>query len=54
MSEVCPSHDPTPLLTARESEGQTRATLRVVRPQERPRRLLLCLDGVPFEVIREA
>src|ERR1044071_5785393 len=53
MSEVCPSHDPTPLLTAREGE-QTRPTLRVVKPQERPRRLLLCLDGVPFEVVREA
>jgi hypothetical protein len=54
MSEVCPSHDPTPLLTAREGEAQTKTTLRVVKPQERPRRLLLCLDGVPFEVIREA
>ena len=54
MSEVCPSHDPTPLLTAREGEAQTKTTLRVVRPQERPRRLLLCLDGVPFEVVREA
>src|SRR5918998_1934283 len=54
MSEVCPSHDPTPLLTAREGEAQTRPALRVVRPQERPRRLLLCLDGVPFEVVREA
>src|SRR5918998_2602082 len=54
MSEVCPSHDLTPLLTAREGEAQTRPTLRVVRPQERPRRLLLCLDGVPFEVVREA
>jgi len=54
MSEVCPSHDLTPLLAAREGEEQTRPTLRVVRPQERPRRLLLCLDGVPFEVVREA
>src|SRR5215210_3990598 len=54
MSEVCPSHDPTPLLTAREGEEQTRPTLHVVSPQERPRRLLLCLDGVPFEVVREA
>ncbi|MBV9928797.1 MAG: alkaline phosphatase family protein [Acidobacteria bacterium] len=52
MSEVCPSHDPTPLLTARES--QTKPALHVVRPQERPRRLLLCLDGVPFEVVSEA
>ena len=54
MSEVCPSHDPTPLLTARAEEAETRARLRVVRPQERPRRLLLCLDGVPFDVVREA
>src|SRR5215211_735558 len=54
MSEVCPSHDPTPLLAASEGEAETRPTLRVVRPQERPRRLLLCLDGVPFEVVREA
>ena len=54
MSEVCPSHDPTPLLTARAEEAETRARLRVVRPQERPRRLLLCLDGVPFEVVQAA
>src|SRR5215204_625239 len=54
MSIICPSHDPTPLLTAREGEAETRVTLRVVKPQERPRRLLLCLDGVPFEVVREA
>jgi hypothetical protein len=53
MSEVCPSHDPTPLLAAREEE-QARPPLRAVRPQERPRRLLLCLDGVPFEVVSEA
>lgn len=54
MSEVCPSHDPTPLLAARAETAETRAPLRVVKPQERPRRLLLCLDGVPFEVVREA
>ena len=54
MSEVCPSHDPTPLLAAEEGGERTRPTLRVVGPQERPRRLLLCLDGVPFEVVREA
>src|ERR1051325_7678502 len=55
MSEVCPSHDPTPLLA--ESEGsrpESRATLRVVKPQTRPRSLLLCLDGVPFDVVTEA
>ncbi|HEX8722330.1 MAG TPA: alkaline phosphatase family protein [Pyrinomonadaceae bacterium] len=54
MSEVCPSHDPTPRLAARAEEALARPSLRVVRPQERPRRLLLCLDGVPFEVVREA
>lgn len=54
MSEVCPSHDPTPLLAAREDEARTRKSLHLVRPQERPRRLLLCLDGVPFEVVRAA
>ena len=55
MSEVCPSHDPTPSLAETESahdEGRTR--LRVVKPQSRPRRLLLCLDGVPFDVVTEA
>ncbi|MDT5296000.1 MAG: hypothetical protein QOJ76_2880 [Acidobacteriota bacterium] len=54
MSEVCPSHDPTALLTAGEDASETRATLRVVKAQTRPRRLLLCLDGVPFEVVTEA
>ena len=55
MSEVCPSHDPTPMLA--ETEGahvESRATLRVVKQQTRPRRLLLCLDGVPFDVVTEA
>jgi hypothetical protein len=54
MSEVCPSQDLTPLLAERESAAETRAPLRVVRAQTRPRRLLLCLDGVPFEVVTEA
>ena len=54
MSIICPSHDPVPLVTASEGEVEARARLRVVRPQERPRRLLLCLDGVPFEVISGA
>jgi len=54
MSEVCPSHDLTPLLTEREGAAEKRTRLRAVRAQERPRRLLLCLDGVPFEVVREA
>jgi len=57
MSEVCPSHDPTPLVTALsgltdESEGK--AALRLVKTQTRPRRLLLCLDGVPFDLMVEA
>src|SRR5437764_4864148 len=57
MSEVCPSHDPTPLVTAREGapeETDRRSALRVVKTQTRPRRLLLCLDGVPFDLITEA
>jgi hypothetical protein len=54
MSEVCPSHDPTPLLTLSEMEAERRTPLRVVKPQTRPRRLLLCLDGVPFDVVTEA
>jgi hypothetical protein len=54
MSEVCPSHDPTPLLTARGAQADERTPLRVVKAPTRPRRLLLCLDGVPFEVVREA
>src|ERR1044071_5883431 len=55
MSEVCPSHDPTPLLAETEgSQAEGRPVLRVVKPQTRPRRLLLCLDGVPFDVVTEA
>jgi hypothetical protein len=54
MSEVCPSHDPTALLTVEADASETRAPLRVVKAQTRPRRLLLCLDGVPFEVVTEA
>jgi hypothetical protein len=55
MSEVCPSHDPTPLLAESEgSRAENRAALRVVKPQTRPRRLLLCLDGVPFDVVTGA
>ncbi|HEX8501240.1 MAG TPA: alkaline phosphatase family protein [Pyrinomonadaceae bacterium] len=54
MGIICQSQDPTPLLTAPEGGAETGSRLRVVRPQERPRRLLLCLDGVPFEVVRAA
>jgi hypothetical protein len=54
MSIICPSTDPTPLVTSGEDASEARGTLRAVKPQERPRRLLLCLDGVPFEVVREA
>jgi hypothetical protein len=55
MSEVCPSHDPTPLLAETEGAQDERcATLRVVKTQTRPRRLLLCLDGVPFDVVTQA
>jgi hypothetical protein len=57
MNEVCPSRDPLPLVTARagaSEESDGRAALRVVKTQARPRRLLLCLDGVPFDVVTEA
>src|ERR687888_771480 len=54
MSEVCPSPDPTPLLTAREDAPERRTARRAVAPPARPRRLLLCLDGVPFELVTEA
>jgi len=57
MNEICPSHDPTPLVTAREGapeETDRRSALRAVKTQERTRRLLLCLDGVPFDVVTEA
>ncbi len=54
MSIICPSHDPTPLVTAKQGEAESGARTRAVGPQERPRRLLLCLDGVPFEVIAGA
>ena len=54
MSEVCPSQDPTPPPAAREDVTQLRPAPRVVGAQARPRRLLLCLDGVPFELVTEA
>ncbi|HST53039.1 MAG TPA: hypothetical protein VLJ61_13595 [Pyrinomonadaceae bacterium] len=57
MNEVCPSRDPLPLVTARNGltdESERHAALRLVRTQTRPRRLLLCLDGVPFDVMVEA
>ncbi|MDQ3918177.1 MAG: alkaline phosphatase family protein [Acidobacteriota bacterium] len=54
MSEVCPSQDPAQLRTAREDETERRGALRVVESPTRPRRLLLCLDGVPFELVTEA
>jgi hypothetical protein len=56
MSEVCPSHDPTPLITARDDApvDERKPSLRVVKSQTRARRLLLCLDGVPFDVVTEA
>ena len=55
MSEVCPSHDPTPFVAETEdAPAPASATLRAVRPQTRPRRLLLCLDGVPFDVVTAA
>ncbi|HEX8560095.1 MAG TPA: alkaline phosphatase family protein [Pyrinomonadaceae bacterium] len=55
MSIVCPSHDQTRRFAAPpEEEAGARPRLRAVEPQTRPRRLLLCLDGVPFEVVLAA
>jgi len=57
MNEVCPSHDPTPLVAARSGatdESESRAALRLLKAQARPRRLLLGLDGVPFDLMVEA
>ena len=54
MSIICPSHDPTPLLKAEEAEAEKRNRPSAPGPQARPRRHLLCLDGVPIEVVREA
>jgi hypothetical protein len=54
MSEVCPSKERAPLPTAREDERARRTALRAVEAQARPRRLLLCLDGVPFELVKQA
>src|SRR5687767_5287444 len=54
MNNICPSHDQTTSLAVSADEAEVSARLHLVRPQTRPRRLLLCLDGVPFEVIRAA
>ena len=54
MGDFCSSHNLATKLAARPEAGahETRSALRVV--QSRPRRLLLCLDGVPFEIITAA
>ena len=54
MGIVCQSDEPMPRLAAPTDEPEKASRLRVVKPQERPRRLLLCLDGVPFEVVSAA
>src|ERR1041385_8250471 len=54
MSEVCASHSLAPVPAAREDLTELRPAPRVVEAQARPRRLLLCLDGVPFELVTEA
>src|SRR5207237_10076436 len=54
VTEIFPSYDPTPLLTAREGEPERKGVLRAVEAPARPRRLLLCLDGVPFDLVTEA
>ncbi len=54
MGNFCPSHNPAPALLDIEEAAarETRPALKVIR--SRPRRLLLCLDGVPLEVITAA
>jgi len=56
MSHVCPDNDLVAALAERERAAEAAgAGGRVaVAAAERPRRLLLCLDGVPFEVMKEA
>ncbi|HZB47278.1 MAG TPA: alkaline phosphatase family protein [Pyrinomonadaceae bacterium] len=51
MIDTCSSHNPAAALLEPE-EAAARPTSKTV--ETRPRRLLLCLDGVPFEVITEA
>ena len=57
MEELCPSRDTKSLLagaSGQQGDHEKRASRRTVSQQTRPRRLLLCLDGVPFEVVRAA
>jgi hypothetical protein len=57
MNEVCPSHDLKTLVAVRAEapdDAGKGAALHVVKTQARPRRLLLCLDGVPFEIVTAA
>lgn len=56
MSEVCPSRDTVSLVAARDDAtfDERRAAFRIVKSPRRARRLLLCLDGVPFDVVCEA
>src|ERR1043166_7211239 len=54
MREVCPSKERAPRPPAREDERARRTAPRPVEAQARPRRLLLCLDGVPFELVKQA
>jgi hypothetical protein len=49
LDEACSSHELMASLKARAETGG--AGLRLVKSPARPRRLLLCLDGVPFESV---
>lgn len=58
MSECCPTHLWSSMLArgeelATRSKRESRLRVEPVK-QTRPRRLLLCLDGVPFEVVTAA
>jgi hypothetical protein len=59
MSECCPSNDWAAMLARREEltgrgAETPRADASSAAREPRPRRLLLCLDGVPFDVVTEA
>lgn len=58
MGELCPAHDMTAALAARaearSGEAEAGVAARAAPKAERARRLLLCLDGVPHEVVSAA
>ncbi len=55
MTDLCPSHQLVHVVVRHAPEEEDSATARrLARRQTRPRRLLLCLDGVPLEIIEAA